>query len=47
MIIELFNFGEDYWLSRDESKHGAYIIYNTPSGKKPDDGKGEGVITDK
>ena len=35
LITELFNYGKDYWYTRNEAKYKAYIIYNTPSGKKP------------
>lgn len=33
LIVKMFNYGKDYWLTRDESKYKAYVIYNTPSGQ--------------
>ena len=31
-IVELFDFGKDYWITRDEAKYNDYIISDTPSG---------------
>jgi hypothetical protein len=33
--VELFDYGKDYWASRDQSEYNDYIIYNTPSGLPP------------
>ena len=32
IIVELFDFGKDYWYTRNEAKYNDYIIYNTPGG---------------
>ncbi len=47
MITELFGYGKDYWYTRNEAKYKAYIIYNTPSGKKPKAAKKEVVVSKK
>ena len=31
-IVELFDFGKDYWYTRNEAKYNDYIIYNVPGG---------------
>lgn len=31
-IVELFDYGKDYWITRSEAKYNDYVIYNTPSG---------------
>ena len=31
-IVEVFDFGKDYWFSRNEAKYNDYIIYNEPGG---------------
>ncbi|MCF8460512.1 MAG: hypothetical protein K9G46_07295 [Flavobacteriales bacterium] len=32
IIVELFDFGKDYWYTRNEAKYNDYIIYDTPGG---------------
>lgn len=29
-IMELFDFGKDYWITRDEAKYNDYVLYDTP-----------------
>ncbi|MBI1287915.1 MAG: hypothetical protein GC178_10080 [Flavobacteriales bacterium] len=31
-IVELFDFGKDHWITRNEAKYSDYIIYNVPGG---------------
>lgn len=33
LIVEMFDYGKDYWSTRNDAKYKAYIIYNTPSGR--------------
>jgi hypothetical protein len=50
IITELFDFGKDYWSTRDISKYKAYVIYNTPSGQPElsgDVGTASGTAKDK
>ena len=48
MVSELMASGKDYWYTRNEAKYKNYIIYNTPSMKKPRGaGKGEGAAKGK
>jgi len=30
-IVELFDFGKDYWITRSESNYNDYVIYDTPA----------------
>lgn len=34
LITELFDYGKDYWSSRNAARYKDYLIYNTTSGKK-------------
>ncbi len=31
-ITELFDYGKDYWITRDEAKYNDYVIYDQPAG---------------
>lgn len=31
-IVELFDYGKDYWVTRDEAKYNDYVIYDQPAG---------------
>ena len=33
IIIELFSYGKDYWITRNYARYKDYLIYNTPTGK--------------
>lgn len=33
-IVEVFGFGKDYWVTRNESKYNDYVIYDTASGSE-------------
>jgi|GEM_PF-411132 len=35
LIVEVYDYGKTYWVTRDESKYNDYIIYNGPSGGEP------------
>jgi hypothetical protein len=39
LIVELFGYGKNYWVTRDSAKYKDYIIYNTPSGNPELSGK--------
>jgi hypothetical protein len=50
IIVEVFDFGKDYWSTRDISKYKGYVIYNTPSGQPElsgDTGTASGTMKDK
>ena len=34
LITELFDYGKDYWSTRNAGRYKAYIIYDTPAGRK-------------
>jgi|GEM_PF-5063991 len=44
MLVELYDYGKDYWVSRDVVKFSEYILYNTPTGK-PETPTATGVLT--
>ena len=46
IIVELFDFGKDYWYTRNEAKYNDYIIYDTPGGgaTPPDSVTVEGTV---
>jgi hypothetical protein len=46
MITELFDFGKDYWSTRNTARYKDYIIYESPSAKKKKDEKKVGEKTD-
>ncbi len=39
LITEVCDYGKTYWVSREEAKYNNYVIYNTPSQKKPEPGE--------
>jgi hypothetical protein len=39
IIVELFGYGKNYWVTRNSAKYKDYIIYNTPSGNPELSGK--------
>jgi hypothetical protein len=39
LIVELFGYGKNYWVTRNSAKYKDYIIYNTPSGNPELSGK--------
>lgn len=48
MVTELMASGKNYWCTRNNVKYKEYVIYNTPSGKKPKAApKGEGAAKKK
>lgn len=38
-ITEVYDFGKNYWITRDEAMYNDYVIYNTPDMKAPQPGQ--------
>jgi hypothetical protein len=38
-ISEIYDYGKNYWVTRDEAMYNDYVIYNTPDMKKPEPGQ--------
>jgi hypothetical protein len=38
-ITDIYDFGKNYWVSRDEAMYNDYVIYNTPDMKAPEPGQ--------